>query len=182
MNIWKRNSFAIAAMVLMIAVGTLAGSHNTLMGMRNKASTIFIAGVRGDGIGIQGDLREREGKAYDMVMIARKYLPEDNALIQNVLKARDALNAASTVKGKAAANRALETAVKDLFDVLSGMTLSESDARYPQSLYTNFRSRGDTIGHDPYNAAAAGFNDVLAGFPAGVLGGISGVQPLELFE
>lgn len=182
MSIWKRKEFAIFAMILMIAAGTLVGSHNTLMGMRNKAGAIFYTGVRGDGIGILGDLQERQNVAHNLVVIARKYLPEDNVLIQNVVTAREGLDASLTVKEKAAANRVLDISVRDLCDVLNGMVLSDTDAKYPQRLYADFRSRGDTISHDPYNTAAAGFNDILSRFPAGVLGGLTGVQPLELFQ
>lgn len=182
MNIWRKNSVAIAMMILMIAAGTLIGSHNTLAGMREKTAAIFVMGAKGDGIGVQGDLKEREGTAYNMVVIARKYLPEDNALIQNVLAASESLASAAGVKKKAAADKELERAVKDLFDVLNGMALTEQDARYPQKLYTDFRSRGETISHDPYNQAAAAFNRTLSGFPAGLLGGLTGIRPLELFE
>ena len=169
-------------MIFMIVGGTLVGSHNSLMSLRGDAEAVFTMGERGDGIGIQGDLRERDSAAYNMVVIARKYLPEENSLIQNVLAARKALDTANSVREKAGADRTLEVAVKDLYDVLSGMNLSEQDARYPQRLYTDFRSRGDTISHDPYNGEAARFNKTLAAFPAAVLGGLTGVRPLELFE
>lgn len=182
MNLLKKNNIAFFAMVAMIVLGTLVGSHNTLMGMRTEAAAVFTAGIRGDGIGIQGDLRERGSIAYNMVVIARKYLPEENGLIQAVLNAGKALDSASGIKEKAAADKKLEVAVKDLFDVLNGIALAEQDARYPQSLYTDFRSRGDTISHDPYNKEAAVFNKALSGFPAGLLGGLTGVRSLDLFE
>jgi len=178
----QRSSFASFIMILMILAGTLIGSHNSLSAMRNAASAIFSMGAQGDGIGIQGDLRERGNAAYNMVVIARKYLPEENQLIQNVLASKNALDTASSVREKATANRDLTTAVRDLYDVLNGMDLRSPDTGYPQSLYTDFRSRGDTISHDPYNQAAAGFNQVLSGFPAGMLGGLTGIQRLELFE
>ena len=182
MAILKNRQFAIFAMILLIAAGTLIGSHNDLVGMRSKASDIFILGARGDGIGIQGDLRERGDVAHNMVSLALKYLPASNAVIENVLLAGETMSKASTVKEKAAADRKLATAVRDLYDVLSSMELSEQDAKYPQRLYTDFRSRGDTISHDPYNGAAADFNRTLSAFPAGLLGKLTGVRPLELFE
>lgn len=182
MNAAQKNCIACIVMIVMIAAGTLIGSHTSLMGMRREAEAIFTVGARGDGIGIQSDLRERDGVAYNMVVVARRYLPDDHALIQNVQSARSDLDAAASVRDKSRANRALDTAVKDLYDVLNTIDLSEQDARYPQRLYTDFRSRGDTISHDPYNRAAAAFNDTLSGFPAGLLGGLTGVRPLELFE
>ena len=182
MRIIKNSRIACIVMALLIAAGTLVGSHSSLMGMRNKAAGVFVLGARGDGIGIQGDLRERESIAYNMVTVARKYLPEENALIQNVLNARKSLDSASAVKDKSRANKELETAVRDLYDALGAMELSAQDERYPQRLYTDFRSRGDTISHDPYNQRAAEFNEALSRFPASLLGGLTGVRPLELFE
>ena len=182
MNLLQNKNFAACAMVAMIIVGTLAGSHNSLMGIREEAAAVFVVGARGDGIGIQGDLRERYNAAYNLLGIARKYLPEENILIQSVFAARTAMDAAASVRGKAEADRALEAAVRDLYDVLSGMSLTEQDAGYRQRLYTDFRARGDTISHDPYNQRAVAFNRVLSGFPAGLLGSLTGVQALELFE
>ena len=169
-------------MILMILCGTLIGSHNTLSDMRKEALAVFSNGIRGDGIGIQGDLNERESIAYNMVTVARRYMPEDNALIVHVLEARNALLKAASVGEKYAADQQLDKAVKGLYDVLSGMNLSQQDSRYPGSLYTDFRSRGDTISHDPYHAEATAFNRLLAKFPAGILAGLTGVQPLELFQ
>ena len=181
MNMLRKNSVAIVAMVLMIVLGTLVGSHNSLAKIRNKAADSFVLGARGDGIGIQSDLRERDNAAYNLVVIARRYLPEGNALIQNVLRERAAAQEAASVKEKAGADKALEVAFRDLYDVLSGMALSEQDARYPQRLLTDFLSAGDRISHDPYNQAAADFNRVLATFPAGLLGALTGIRPMELF-
>jgi hypothetical protein len=169
-------------MIIMIASGTLIGSRGSLMALREAAASVFTLGARGDGIGIQSDLNERAGAAYNMVVIARKYLPEENALIQNVLSARDALSFAAGVGKKSAANKILNDAVKDLYDALSSMALSDADSRYPQSLYTDFRSGADRIGHDPYNGKAAEFNKTLSGFPASIFAGLTGVKPLELFE
>ena len=182
MSLWQKNSVASLVMVLMIVAGTLIGSHNSLRSIRDRASDVFSVGARGDGIGIQSDLRERDTAAHNMVVIARRYLPEENALIQNVLAAREALAGASSVTRKAGADKALAEAVRDLYDVLEGMNLSEQDVRYPQRLYTDFRSAGDRISHDPYNQTAADFNRILSGFPAGLLGRLTGVRPLELFE
>ena len=181
MGMLQKRSFAVTAMILMIIVGTLVGSHNSLQDLRGKAELVFTVGRLGDGVGIQGDLRERNDAAYNMVVIARKYLPEDNPVIRNVLDARQMLDAAASIGEKASANKKLDTAVKDLFDVLNGMSLSEQDARYPQRLYTDFRARGDTISHDSYNQTAARFNETLSRFPAGILGSLTGIQPLEFF-
>ena len=181
-RVFKNSGFACLIMIIMIVSGTLAGSRGSLMALRGAAESVFTLGARGDGIGVQSDLNERMSAAYNMVVIARKYLPEENALIQNTLSAREKLNSAVGVKEKSSANKALTIAVKDLYDALSSMALNDADSRYPQSLYTDFRSSADRISHDPYNGKALEFNKILARFPASVLGGLSGVKPIELFE
>ena len=169
-------------MVLMMMFGTLAGGHGSLAALRGEAAAVFTLGARGDGVGIQSDLNERAGAAYNMVVVARRYLPEENALIQNTLSARAALAGAAGVGEKSDANRALDVAVKDLYDALGNMALSEADSRYPHSLYAEFKSGGDRISHDPYNRGAAEFNKLLSAFPASALGRLTGVKPLDMFE
>ena len=181
MSVLKDKRIAVLVMLLMIISGTLIGSYNTLADMRKEALAVFSVGIHGDGIGIQGDLNERESIAYNMVIVARRYLQEDHTLIVNVLEARNELLAAGSIRAMRAADQKLETAVKDLCDVLNGMSLSQQDSRYPSSLYSDFRSRGDTISHDPYNAGATAFNSILRRFPAGFFASLTGIKPVELF-
>ncbi|MDR1192611.1 MAG: LemA family protein [Peptococcaceae bacterium] len=181
MSIWQKRPVAVAAMVLMILVGALAGGHNSLNHLRAVAAAVFTNGAAGDGAGIDRDLRERGEAAYNMVVVARKYLPEDHGLIQATLAARQSLDEAATVRHKAAADKELAAAVADLYQALGAMSLSELDAPYPRRLYTDFQSRGDSISHDPYNFRASAFNEALDTFPASLLGGLTGIQPLELF-
>jgi hypothetical protein len=182
LNIRQNSRLAFFVMLLMIIAGTLIGSHNSLQAMRESAAVVFTAGLQGNGLSIQGDLNERASAAYNMTVVARKYLPEDNAAIRRALAAREELLAAASIKEKARANQALEEAVKDLYEILNAVKLSAQDERYPQKIYTEFQSRGDTISHDPYNQTAAEFNGKLSAFPANVLGGLTGVKSLELFQ
>ena len=182
MEILKKQSAAIAVMILMILAATLFGGHSSLAKLRGEAERVFAAGIDGDGIGIQNDLEERSAAAYNLVNIARKYLPETDASIQGVLTARDALSAAGSISDKYEADQALSDAVTDLKNKLDDVNLSEKDAPYPDRLYTNFLSRGETISHDPYNRLAAEFNAALTEFPASLLSKLTGVKSLELFR
>lgn len=51
-----------------------------------------------------------------------------------------------------------------------------------QTPYKNFTSANLRISHDPYNDAAAQFNELRGGFPAGLIGGVCGVDGLEAFN
>ena len=182
MERWKNQSTAILIMILMILGSAFLGSRSSLMELRTKAEQVFLLGSEGDGIGIQNDLEERSAAAYNMTVIARNYLSEGDAVIQAVLEAREELAAAEGPGEKYEADQELETAVKDLKAKLEGLELTEKDAPYPQRLYTDFLSRGETISHDPYNSLAADFNEALKEFPANILSRLTGVKELELFS
>ena len=182
MGFFRKPAVAATVMVLMIIVGTLTGSHASLNRMRNEALRVFANGINGDGIGIQNDLNERTSAAYNMTTIAGKYLPENNVVIREVLLAREEALKASTLSEKLAADRKLETTVLDLYQVMSSLALSPQDERYPARLYTDFTSRGSTISHDPYHQVAATFNEALTGFPANILGRLTGVTALPAFR
>ena len=182
MKLLKRRSVAALIMVLMILGGTLYGGHRSLMKLRDEAEAVFYNGVDGDGLGIQNDLNERVDLAYNMVTVAKRYLPEDNEAVQKVLTARDALAAAEDPEGKNAANRQLTEACIELYEALAGKSLTEKDEEYRQQIYQDLSSRNDTISHDGYNQVAENFNKTLQRFPANILGSLTGVEKLELFR
>jgi len=182
MGFLNNRKTAMAIMAILILFSSLTGTQRSLSSLQQKALRIFELGADGDGISIQNDLNERASLAYNMVTIGRKYLEEENALIQNVLAAIDALTEAEGPKEKYKANLTLDKAVTDLYHVLSQMELRDVDKPYPNRLYTDFNSRNDTISHDPYNQEAAAFNEVLETFPANVFSSIFGIRPLELFK
>ncbi len=182
MEILKKQSTAIAVMILMIVAAALYGGHSSLSDLRDRAEQVFYLGEAGDGIGIRSDLQERADSAYNLVTVARRYLPETDESLQGVLLARQALDQAASVSEMAKADQALEEAVKDLLSKLEEVNLAEKDAPYPQRLYDSFRSRGDTISHDPYNRHAAEFNETLSEFPANLFSRLTGVKELELFR
>ncbi len=182
MNWLYRKNIGILAMVFLILFSALTGTHRSLAKLQGKAEAVFTAGEAGDGIGIQSDLNERLALAYNMVTIGRKYLPEGDPLLEQVLAARSQLEAAEGPASKYEANEAMSLAMKDLYDALKGRSLSSVDAPYPDKLYAEFNSRNDTISHDPYNKLAVEFNSVLKAFPANVLGRLVFIRPLELFQ
>lgn len=182
MNLLYRKNIGILAMVLLILFSALTGAHRGLSKLQGKAEAVFTAGEAGDGIGIQSDLNERLDLAYNMVTIGRKYLPEGDPLLEEVLSARGQLEAGKGPASKYEANSALSIAVKDLYDALKSRSLSATDAPYPDKLYAEFNSRNDTISHDPYNKLAAEFNETLQAFPANVLSKLVFIRPLELFQ
>lgn len=173
---------AAAIMVAMMAAATLFGSHRSLAALSKQAEQVFYNGVSGDGLCIENDLTNRAEQAYNLTVVAKRYLSADDSTVAKVLEARDQMDSAATIGGKYQANQALTMATTELYELLLPMELSESDSRYLRSIYADLNSRNDTIRHDPYNQLAAQFNAELDGFPAKLLGPLTGIRPLELFR
>ena len=173
---------AAILMVVMMVVATLFGSHRSLSALSKKAEQVFYNGVSGDGLCIQNDLTNRAEQAYNLTTVAKRYLSASDPTVAKVLDAWAQMSSANTIGRKYQANQALTTATTELYELLLPMELSESDGRYLRSIYTDLGSRNDTISHDPYNQLASAFNAELDGFPAKLLGSLTGIHPLELFR
>lgn len=188
MKVLQNKATAVLVMVVMIAAGTLIGSHNSLSKVATKAQNIFYTGVNNDGLSIESDLNTRSELARNLATVASAYLPSDSIALASISTARDNLKSASTIKEKAAANKALDEAVFTLYSLLEkdGITNKEelvsNFSKNPTRIYTDFRSFGDTIKHDKYNEYALEFNEILTTFPSNLLSKVTFIKPLELFK
>lgn len=187
MKILQNKSFAIFTMVIMIVMGSLIGSHNSLSRLYSKAENIFYSGVNNDGLSIQSDLDKRSELARNLVTVASSYIPQDSVALISVTEARDELKTATSIKEKAKANKALDEAVFNLYSLLDTKGITENEelinnfSKNPTRIYTEFKSFGDTIKHDKYNEYAKEFNNILSSFPANLLSKATFIKPLELF-
>ena len=188
MKLFQNKIIAMVIMVVMIASGTLIGSHNSLSKLANKVEDIFYSGVNGDGLSIQSDLDKRSDLARNLITVSSPYLPQDSEELKAVSSARDQLKNAISIHDKYDANKALDEAVFNLYSSLEKEGITAKDelinnySKNPTRIYTDFRSFGDTITHDKYNEYAKEFNSILNGFPANILSKITLVKPLELFK
>jgi hypothetical protein len=182
MNLFKNKTFSIIIMIVMIIASILIGSHRSLTGLSVDASNVFISGANGDGMGIQNDLNQRFELSGNLVKITDNYIDINNSIFKTISDARSSLTTAETPKEKYNANIKLTEAVNELYTLLGKENLSDKDERYRNSIYSDFCSRNDTIGHDKYNEYAKKFNDTLKQFPANILSKLTFVKPLELFQ
>ena len=182
MKLIRNRYFAAAVMAVLILAAVLLGSHRSLSGLRSRAAETFYAEVAGDNLSIGNDLQDRVEYAYSLATVAARYLEGTDAQLTALREAAAALEQAPSPSAKAAANSRLTTAAAAVYDALGHYSLSETDARYRQSLYADLNARNDTIGRDGYNAVAQAFNDQLQAFPASLLAPLTGVAPLELFR
>lgn len=165
-----------------VVVGcTLISGGSGLAKERRTASDSFFAA----GESISADLKELGDNAYVMLGIAQRY-PDffEEELFADVQEAIDDLRGAQSegdVQQMYAASCALTDCVEDLYTAGSNLEMQGSDSEDFRYKYKNFSSANLRISHDPYNDAANGFNRLRAGFPAGLIGSICGIDELTPF-
>ncbi|NLG25703.1 MAG: hypothetical protein GX558_10130 [Clostridiales bacterium] len=187
MRLSENRPLAVAALAIAVLVSVVISGGGALRDERAAVERVFYADR-----GVNADLTVRAEAAYNLASLAGR-----NGLnaptIDAVSQAIAALQAAGSIAGKYEADQALTRAVEDLYTEMENAGLSVSDASFARKQYTNWKSSGMTIAHsvdevgakEPgrgYNEKAGQFNRTLQGFPAGLIGALTGVGPLELYR
>lgn len=169
----------LARVVLAAAVvASLLGGGGTLRDLRAEVEAQFYAPAES----VAAELLEMRSNAATLAGIARKYDEADQTLIAQADEAVGMLDEAEAISAKYQASLTLDSAIENLYSNLTGLELGEIDAQDVRYAYKNFTSAELRLSHDGYNERAEKFNQELKGFPAGLLGALCGVKPLELFR
>lgn len=152
-----------------------------LANLRGETEQIFYQGVYGDGLCIDRDLEEIARCTQQMAELAQGYEGTGDGLAEAALEASQQLSQAQSIADKYPAYMACRDAASALYSSLSSLDLSPADESEAYQLHKEILSRVNTISRDFYNDRAAQFNETLSAFPADLVGGLSGVKPLELF-
>ena len=177
------------SVVVMLAAFFGFGSAK-LRGKYNTARQWFTAGAAADnGYNLSEELTTRMNTAANVITTASNTLGADNA---EVLTAQDALTAFSNdldgVKaGKTRLhalyedNETLGTAIDQLYAKLQEQAADPMKMGAVQGQYGQFNSAATIIGTLQYNTAVYEYQKDVGGFPASVLGTLSGVKEVEPF-
>ena len=181
---------ALALSVVVMLAAFLGFGSAKLRGKYNTARQWFTAGVAADnGYNLSEELTTRENTAANVITTASNTLGADNA---EVLTAQDALTAFSNdldgVKaGKTRLhalyedNETLGTAIDQLYAKLQEQAADPMKMGAVQGQYGQFNSAATIIGTLQYNTAVYEYQKEVGGFPASVLGALSGVKEVEPF-
>ena len=181
---------ALALSVVVMLAAFLGFGSAKLRGKYNTARQWFTAGVAADnGYNLSEELTTRENTAANILTTASNTLGADNA---EVLTAQDALTAFSNdldgVKaGKTRLhalyedNETLGTAIDQLYAKLQEQAADPMKMGAVQGQYGQFNSAATIIGTLQYNTAVYEYQKDVGGFPASVLGTLSGVKEVEPF-
>ena len=181
---------ALALSVVVMLAAFFGFGSAKLRGKYNTARQWFTAGVAADnGYNLSEELTTRMNTAANVITTASNTLGADNA---EVLTAQDALTAFSNdldgVKaGKTRLhalyedNETLGAAIDQLYAKLQEQAADPMKMGAVQGQYGQFNSAGTIIGTLQYNTAVYEYQKEVGGFPASVLGALSGVKEVEPF-
>ena len=181
---------ALALSVVVMLAAFFGFGSAKLRGKYNTARQWFTAGVAADnGYNLSEKLTTRMNTAANVITTASNTLGADNA---EVLTAQDALTAFSNdldgVKaGKTRLhalyedNETLGTAIDQLYAKLQEQAADPMKMGAVQGQYGQFNSAATIIGTLQYNTAVYEYQKDVGGFPASVLGTLSGVKEVEPF-
>ena len=181
---------ALALSVVVMLAAFFGFGSAKLRGKYNTARQWFTAGVAADnGYNLSEELTTRMNTAANVITTASNTLGADNA---EVLTAQDALTAFSNdldgVKaGKTRLhalyedNETLGTAIDQLYAKLQEQAADPMKMGAVQGQYGQFNSAATIIGTLQYNTAVYEYQQDVGGFPASVLGTLSGVKEVEPF-
>ena len=181
---------ALALSVVVMLAAFFGFGSAKLRGKYNTARQWFTAGVAADnGYNLSEELTTRMNTAANVITTASNTLGADNA---EVLTAQDALTAFSNdldgVKaGKTRLhalyedNETLGTAIDQLYAKLQEQAADPMKMSAVQGQYGQFNSAATIIGTLQYNTAVYEYQKDVGGFPASVLGTLSGVKEVEPF-
>ena len=181
---------ALALSVVVMLAAFFGFGSAKLRGKYNTARQWFTAGVAADnGYNLSEELTTHMNTAANVITTASNTLGADNA---EVLTAQDALTAFSNdldgVKaGKTRLhalyedNETLGTAIDQLYAKLQEQAADPMKMGAVQGQYGQFNSAATIIGTLQYNTAVYEYQKDVGGFPASVLGTLSGVKEVEPF-
>ncbi len=181
MKTLKKTPTAIIIMLAVILTSGVLGCRRSLLSLRKAAEDYFYSGENGDGDSIQSDLEYIGATASNFKTIAVRYIDSDDRLISELNSARSALASASTIPEKHAAASELFDAVTALHGALDPKVMNSTDRSFRSSLYDDINSAMLRISHSGYNDAAREFNSILDSFPASLISGLVGIEPIQLY-
>lgn len=181
MRIKENRPLAYIVLAAVVISCTLLSGGIRLKSARKAALSPFFAASES----ISADLTELGDNAYVLLGIAKNYPQLDEALLDDTQAAIDELRAAQEerdIPRMYQASRDLTDCVEDLYTAGGKLTMQGNDADDFRYKYKNFSSANLRIAHDPYNDAAAAFNEQRSGFPAALIAAICGIAPLGAFS
>ncbi|WP_059050688.1 LemA family protein [Paenibacillus senegalimassiliensis] len=181
MQLLKQSKVAWTITLALIIVSSSLGASLSLNHLREDAAATFIHGISKSEPGVQYDLDWLVELSTNLIVVASRYIDDEDMELVAVREAKSKLEAATSPKTKYDAADRLVSQSTALIYRLGQMELETRDAHYNKTIKADIESRWLILGRNNYNQVASEFNDVLKQFPASMFSKLMSVKPLELF-
>ena len=172
----KSTKTALAITLAVVVLATLFGSHRSLNAVRKEALAVFEQGEYGGGVGVRFDLNRRADACANLCTVARNNGLEGEASVQTLKSRVEAFRAGDMTAD-------LTGPAQAVIDLLDPVYLDQESRQDLADLKATLASISIKISRDPYTDLAWTFNyKTLSAFPANVLGGLTGVKPLPIYQ
>lgn len=177
----QNRSVAVLITACVIVLSSLLGTGTTLSDLRREANRYYNDGYFDEVRGIRYDLSQITNESYNLVTVAERYLGKNDASIGAVQRSIEELSISDKPPGKHAAAEELHSALTALDTALRTEELSDEDKGLQDKLIANIEGSYRRIAQSAYNDEASRFNGILQQYPARLLAGVLGIEPLELY-
>lgn len=187
MKLLNNRRFA-AVVLVVVALGSIFGfGGSSLANQRRQVEAVFNDGtdpsLGAHVLSMDAYLDNSAEYAGNMVHEYRKYATQDSESVSQLEQLAGVIGNGSDYDARYTAYVAFLEKVEALYSEFNALGVSEDEARSFNSAYRNIvNDENDKIKRDGYHQAAEGFNAVLKGFPASLIGKVLGVKAMNTFD
>ena len=165
----------VALIVIVILVILVAGAYNGLVASRNRVKDQWS----------QSDvqLKKRADLSPNIVETVKGYAKHEKETLEDVVKARNALNTASTVEDEMKANNQITGALNKLFALSEAYPELKANENF-MSLQRDLKDIEDKISYARqfYNDSVMTYNNKVQMFPTNIIANIFNFKESKFFE
>ena len=165
----------ILVVVIVLLVIIVAGGYNSLVSLRNK--------VKDQWSQIDVQLKKRADLIPNIVETVKGYAKHEKETLENVIKARNALNTASSVEEEIAANNQITGALNKLFALSEAYPELKANENF-LSLQKDLKDVEEKISYARqfYNDVVMSYNNKVQMFPSNIIASLFGFKESKFFE
>ena len=165
----------VALIVIVILVILVAGAYNGLVASRNR--------VKDQWSQIDVQLKQRADLIPNIVETVKGYAKHEKETLEDVVKARNALNTASTVEDEMKANNQITGALNKLFALSEAYPELKANENF-MSLQRDLKDIEDKISYARqfYNDSVMTYNNKVQMFPTNIIANIFNFKESKFFE
>jgi len=174
----KRNAVILTAVIVVISI--FSGAVRSLNKMRNDAVLTFENGALRDGVSVANDIKRRANLAWDMALIAEKYIGETDTT-KKMKEFIDKFEKEKDIANKFKISSDIAKAASELYSAIDKQILTdELHLKKWSDIYTEL-AKENTIKNDKYNNEAFVFNQKLNKLPARLIKRLGLIEELPVY-